>query len=211
MEAKMKTIMFFSVLILSLTTNNVAFGTPFDIIVPETIEIRSDGVNVGIGTASWGWIIATTDAIELHDLENVILSGTVTDQSVTVQNQNFLNESNIAPLNLDEVAGLIYSGNTNFTSFLEINETVKTVPLWQLGFSFPSMYSGNTTFTGTISVGNDTASYSTNLIFDDFSTAIFVTQGQRLSSSTTVPEPATMFLFSLGLLGLAGVNRKKTI
>lgn len=38
----------------------------------------------------------------------------------------------------------------------------------------------------------------------------YINDVQGLSSMPTVPEPATMLLFGLGILGIAGVSRKKT-
>ncbi len=45
---------------------------------------------------------------------------------------------------------------------------------------------------------------------ENFKVAV-LEEGQDVLINTPVPEPATMLLFSIGLLGLAGIGRKKTI
>lgn len=206
MRINKKTFLLFHALIIALAASNVASGVPFDIIVPETVEINSQGGHTGIGATGWGWIIATKESIELNDLENVTFSGSLTDQSLRVFGQAFLNVASISPLNIHEGAGNSTSWNTVFSSLLEKNETIKDIPLWQIGFGFPSNYSGSAIFSGTISLGNDTATYSTNVIFGGFSETIFVTQAQRISS---VPIPPAILLFGSGLLGLIGIARRK--
>lgn len=181
---------------------------PFDIIVPQKVELLSNGLNSGVGLSGWGWIAATDDTLSLSDMQDAVLNASIDDPLVQVGGFGFSNPQNAAPLAPGEVAGHSTPFNGVFNGFLQPGESLhNAVGFWQASFLFPAGYTGTTLLTGTVALGVDTVTFTSLLVFDSFSTNVTIIEGQRLSSSP-VPEPATLLLFGAGLIGLIGIRRK---
>lgn len=70
------------------------------------------------------------------------------------------------------------------------------------GTSLETWYTNNV-------MGGDNAFVLLATDFNDFSSAIKTKLVSEITGTSPVPEPGTMLLFGVGLLGLAGVSRKK--
>ena len=190
-----------------------AYATPFDIIVPTEVEIRTYGL--GIYTGFWGLVVGTSDTISVADLESALFDVSFAFDGVSSISQDFVSESSVGPIGLGEYGGEIRTGfNTVLGDYLQPGESSVNPPDTEF-FVFDSDYNtgfiGSGLLTVTLMLGADAVTYQTilNYVGAQGRAGMSFLGAQRLSSTPTneIPEPATIAMLGMGMLA-AGLRRR---
>jgi len=173
---------------------NPAIAVPFDVVVPEEIQIDTAAPQVGVCFHHWGWVIATEQTITQTDLDFGTVSLDTDSLTVSISQDGFSNTFLVAPLDSLEVAGLWLDPEnaSAYDSLLFVGETMKdpSISLFTTEIIFPPDYADTVIASGTMIIAGHELSYTTRIVFGSFGPVPTVTRGQRITA-TPIPVPVS--------------------
>ena len=166
-----------------------AAAVPFDVVVPQEIQIDTTVPSSGVQFEYWGWVVATTDTIQMDDLFMAEIAVEIEQPdsgSTSIEHIAFKNIGVFAPLIPGEVAGFrLDPENAAAYDSLLSGETMKApdTPFWTTVIGYTTGLVDTLTVTGSVILGGDELSYATTVYFGSFGVLPVVALGQRIPST----------------------------